>query len=70
MSVCAQETRIAKLLVSLRTRLGPFMAGEVEAFREVQVGRGGHVAGCLWLQHCGQRVGICSSKGGYLSRKR
>lgn len=33
-----QETRIAKLLVSLKSRLGPYMAGEAEAFREVQVG--------------------------------
>lgn len=31
-----QETRIAKLLVSLKTRLAPYMAGEEEAFREVQ----------------------------------
>lgn len=34
----AQETRITKLLVSLKTRLAPYMAGEEEAFREVQVG--------------------------------
>jgi hypothetical protein len=32
-----QETRIAKLLVSLKTRLAPYMAGEEEAFTEVQV---------------------------------
>lgn len=51
--MCAQETRIAKLLVSLKKRLGPFMAGEVEGFREVQVGvcvptAGGrqHMFGC------------------------
>jgi hypothetical protein len=31
-----QETRIAKLLVQLKTRLAPFIAGEAEAFREVQ----------------------------------
>jgi len=33
-----QETRIAKLLVSLKGRLAPYMAGEEDAFREVQVG--------------------------------
>ncbi|WIA12849.1 hypothetical protein OEZ85_006475 [Tetradesmus obliquus] len=31
-----QETRIAKLLVKLKARLEPFVAGEAEAFREVQ----------------------------------
>jgi hypothetical protein len=31
-----QDTRIAKLLVQLKARLGPFCAGEAEAFREVQ----------------------------------
>jgi hypothetical protein len=34
--VCLQETRIAKLLVQLKSRLQPFCAGEAEAFREVQ----------------------------------
>jgi hypothetical protein len=37
--VLVQETRIAKLLVSLKSRLGPYMAGEAEAFTEVQVRR-------------------------------
>jgi hypothetical protein len=31
-----QETRIAKLLVQLKSRLQPFCVGEAEAFREVQ----------------------------------
>lgn len=34
--VALQETRIAKLLVKLKARLEPFVAGEAEAFREVQ----------------------------------
>ncbi len=37
--VFLQETRIAKLLVSLKGRLSPYMAGEEDAFREVQVSR-------------------------------
>lgn len=36
-SVLVQETRIAKLLVLLKTRLKPYLEGEHEAFREVQV---------------------------------
>jgi hypothetical protein len=35
-AVHLQETRIAKLLVQLKSRLQPFCAGEAEAFREVQ----------------------------------
>eukprot|EP00879_Flechtneria_rotunda_P003204 GHRR01003427.1.p2 GENE.GHRR01003427.1~~GHRR01003427.1.p2 ORF type:complete len:176 (+),score=88.81 GHRR01003427.1:1064-1591(+) len=31
-----QETRIARLLVKLKQRLAPYLAGEVEAFQEVQ----------------------------------
>lgn len=42
-----QETRIAKLLVTLKSRLSPYMAGEEDAFREVQVGVGFQLA-CVW----------------------
>lgn len=31
-----QETRIAKLLVQLKSRLAPYCAGEADAFVEVQ----------------------------------
>lgn len=40
-----QETRIAKLLVQLKSRLAPYMAGEIEAFREVQGINAQHLAG-------------------------
>jgi hypothetical protein len=46
----AQETRIAKLLVALKGRLAPFMAGEAEAFREVQVRRRAWLAVTRWLR--------------------
>eukprot|EP00878_Enallax_costatus_P008642 GHUV01009036.1.p1 GENE.GHUV01009036.1~~GHUV01009036.1.p1 ORF type:complete len:359 (+),score=119.55 GHUV01009036.1:44-1078(+) len=40
-----QETRIGKLLVQLKSRLAPYIAGEAEAFREVQGINTQHLAG-------------------------